>query len=127
MRYSKRMDGSRCFTICGDPLYFAPEIIRQQGTKRKEVEGKEGREGEEPSKRKVKVEKEKWKEKKWMEMKQNGRKGSVGKGREASVAMAVESLGEKQRRHLQDGYLNSRAELSSAIHLKLCHLHLPMI
>ena len=31
MRYSKRMDGSRCFTICGDPLYFAPEIIRQQG------------------------------------------------------------------------------------------------
>jgi hypothetical protein len=34
MRYSKRMDGSRCFTICGDPLYFAPEIIRQQGARK---------------------------------------------------------------------------------------------
>ena len=25
------MDGSYCFTICGDPLYFAPEIVTQQG------------------------------------------------------------------------------------------------
>ena len=31
MRYSKRMDGSKSFTICGDTLFFAPEIIRQQG------------------------------------------------------------------------------------------------
>ena len=39
MRYSKRMDGSKSFTICGDPLYFSPEIIRQQG----EGQTKEGR------------------------------------------------------------------------------------
>ncbi len=25
------MDGSYCFTICGDPLYFAPELVTQQG------------------------------------------------------------------------------------------------
>jgi len=30
-RYAKRMDGSKAFTICGDPLYFAPEIVGQQG------------------------------------------------------------------------------------------------
>lgn len=30
-RYAKRMDGSKTFTICGDPLYFAPEIVGQQG------------------------------------------------------------------------------------------------
>jgi hypothetical protein len=34
MRYSKRMDGSKSFTICGDALYFAPEIIKQQGDKK---------------------------------------------------------------------------------------------
>jgi len=26
------MDGTKSFTICGDPHYFAPEIISQQGT-----------------------------------------------------------------------------------------------
>jgi serine/threonine protein kinase len=31
LRYAKRMDGSKSFTICGDPLYFAPEIISNQG------------------------------------------------------------------------------------------------
>jgi serine/threonine protein phosphatase PrpC len=31
LRYAKKMDGSKTFTICGDPLYFAPEIIGQQG------------------------------------------------------------------------------------------------
>ncbi len=25
------MDGSKSFTICGDPLYFAPELISNQG------------------------------------------------------------------------------------------------
>ena len=25
------MEGNYCFTICGDPLYFAPEIVTQQG------------------------------------------------------------------------------------------------
>lgn len=25
------MEGSYCFTICGDPLYFAPEVVTQQG------------------------------------------------------------------------------------------------
>lgn len=30
-RFAKRMDGSYCFTICGDPLYFAPELVIQQG------------------------------------------------------------------------------------------------
>jgi serine/threonine protein kinase len=25
------MEGSYCFTICGDPNYFAPEIVTQQG------------------------------------------------------------------------------------------------
>ena len=30
-RYAKKMDGSKAFTICGDPLYFAPEIVSQQG------------------------------------------------------------------------------------------------
>jgi serine/threonine protein kinase len=25
------MDGRKAFTICGDPLYFAPEIVSQQG------------------------------------------------------------------------------------------------
>ena len=31
LRYCKVMDGSRCYTICGDPHYFAPEIINHQG------------------------------------------------------------------------------------------------
>lgn len=31
MRNVKRMEGSKVFTVCGDPLYFAPEIITQQG------------------------------------------------------------------------------------------------
>jgi len=31
MRYAKKMDGAKSFTICGDPLYFAPEIISNQG------------------------------------------------------------------------------------------------
>jgi serine/threonine protein kinase len=31
MRYTKLMDGQKCFTICGDPLYFAPEIVKQTG------------------------------------------------------------------------------------------------
>jgi serine/threonine protein phosphatase PrpC/serine/threonine protein kinase len=30
-RFAKIMDGSYRVTICGDPLYFAPEIIAQQG------------------------------------------------------------------------------------------------
>lgn len=30
-RFARRMEGSYCFTICGDPLYFAPEIVTQQG------------------------------------------------------------------------------------------------
>eukprot|EP00981_Chlorochromonas_danica_P004506 scaffold911_cov162-Ochromonas_danica.AAC.9 len=30
-RFAKRMDGAYCFTICGDPLYFAPELVIQQG------------------------------------------------------------------------------------------------
>lgn len=31
MRYAKRMNGSKSFTICGNPLYFAPEMITGQG------------------------------------------------------------------------------------------------
>ena len=31
MRYAKNMNGSKCYTICGDPLYFAQEIVQQQG------------------------------------------------------------------------------------------------
>lgn len=31
LRNAKRMEGSKVFTVCGDPLYFAPEIITQQG------------------------------------------------------------------------------------------------
>jgi serine/threonine protein phosphatase PrpC len=31
LRYAKKMDGTKTYTICGDPLYFAPEIIKQQG------------------------------------------------------------------------------------------------
>lgn len=31
LRYAKRMDGSKAFTICGDPLYFSPEIVSHQG------------------------------------------------------------------------------------------------
>lgn len=31
LRYAKKMDGSKNFTICGDPLYFAPEIVGQAG------------------------------------------------------------------------------------------------
>lgn len=31
LRYCKKMDGSKTFTICGDPLYFAPEIVSQTG------------------------------------------------------------------------------------------------
>jgi serine/threonine protein kinase len=30
-RYAKRMDGSKAYTICGDPLYFAPEMVGQVG------------------------------------------------------------------------------------------------
>jgi serine/threonine protein phosphatase PrpC/CRP-like cAMP-binding protein len=30
-RYAKKMDGLKTFTVCGDPLYFAPEIVSQQG------------------------------------------------------------------------------------------------
>lgn len=30
-RYAKKMDGSKAYTICGDPLYFAPEIVGQAG------------------------------------------------------------------------------------------------
>lgn len=31
LRYAKKMDGQKAFTICGDPLYFAPEIVTQRG------------------------------------------------------------------------------------------------
>lgn len=31
LRYAKEMDGSKAFTICGDPLFFAPEIVGQTG------------------------------------------------------------------------------------------------
>ena len=31
LRYARRMDGSRCLAVCGDPLYFAPEQVRQSG------------------------------------------------------------------------------------------------
>ena len=31
LRYCKVMDGQKSFTICGDPLYFAPEIVKQLG------------------------------------------------------------------------------------------------
>lgn len=31
MQYLKRMDGSKSYTICGDPVYFAPEIVSNQG------------------------------------------------------------------------------------------------
>ena len=31
LRYAKKMDGQLAYTICGDPLYFAPEIVKQQG------------------------------------------------------------------------------------------------
>lgn len=30
-RFAKVMDGSYRVTICGDPLYFSPEIVAQQG------------------------------------------------------------------------------------------------
>mmetsp|Transcript_841 Transcript_841/g.1435 ORF Transcript_841/g.1435 Transcript_841/m.1435 type:complete len:1104 (+) Transcript_841:45-3356(+) len=30
-RYAKRMQGAYSLTICGDPLYFAPEIVGHQG------------------------------------------------------------------------------------------------
>jgi serine/threonine protein kinase len=30
-RYAKTLDGSRSFTICGDPLFFSPEIVSQRG------------------------------------------------------------------------------------------------
>ncbi len=30
-RYCKRMDGMRSYTVCGDPLFLAPEIISQAG------------------------------------------------------------------------------------------------
>jgi serine/threonine protein kinase len=30
-RFARRMEGNYCFTICGDPNYFAPEIVTQQG------------------------------------------------------------------------------------------------
>eukprot|EP01038_Epipyxis_sp_PR26KG_P010672 gene10672-14332_t len=31
LRFAKRMAGLRSYTICGDPLYFAPEIISHKG------------------------------------------------------------------------------------------------
>ena len=31
LRYAKKMDGTKAFTIFGDPLYFAPEIVSQAG------------------------------------------------------------------------------------------------
>lgn len=31
LRYCKRFNGQKAFTICGDPCYFAPEIVKQQG------------------------------------------------------------------------------------------------
>jgi cGMP-dependent protein kinase 1 len=31
LRCAKEMDGSKAFTICGDPLFFAPEIVGQTG------------------------------------------------------------------------------------------------
>ena len=31
LRYAKKMDGSKAFTICGDACYFAPEIVTQRG------------------------------------------------------------------------------------------------
>jgi hypothetical protein len=31
MQYLKRMDGSKSYTICGDPVYFSPEIVSNQG------------------------------------------------------------------------------------------------
>merc|ERR1712196_516737 len=31
MRYSKLLDGQKSYTICGDPLYFAPEVVKQIG------------------------------------------------------------------------------------------------
>jgi len=31
LRYAKKMDGCKSYTICGDPVYFAPEIVSQQG------------------------------------------------------------------------------------------------
>ncbi len=31
LRYAKKMDGAKSYTIIGDPLYFAPEIIGSQG------------------------------------------------------------------------------------------------
>lgn len=31
LRYAKKMDGSKAFTICGDPLFFPPEMVGQAG------------------------------------------------------------------------------------------------
>lgn len=31
LRYAKKMNGQKAYTICGDPLYFAPEMVKQQG------------------------------------------------------------------------------------------------
>ena len=31
LRYSRLLTGSRIFTICGDPLYFPPEVVSQTG------------------------------------------------------------------------------------------------
>lgn len=31
IRYAKKMDGNKQFTICGDPLYFAPELVGSTG------------------------------------------------------------------------------------------------
>ena len=31
LRYAKKFDGQKAYTVCGDPMYFAPEIVKQQG------------------------------------------------------------------------------------------------
>ena len=31
LRYARRMEGNKVFTVCGDALYFAPEMVAQTG------------------------------------------------------------------------------------------------